>query len=45
MKIVKINNTLCFVNTGKVVSLIQNGKFTQDPLRVRYFQNMLKIYA
>jgi hypothetical protein len=34
-------NTSAMVKNGKVIYLIQNGKFTQDPLKVRYFQRMI----
>lgn len=40
--IVKITEkTSAVVKNGKVLYLIQNGKTTQDPLKVRYFQNMI----
>lgn len=42
MEKVKItNNTSALVRNGKVIYLIQNGKITQDPLKVRYFQRMI----
>lgn len=34
-------NTSAMVKNGKVIYLIQNGKITQDPLKVRYFQRMI----
>jgi hypothetical protein len=34
-------NTTAMVKNGKVIYLIQNGKITQDPLKVRYFQRMI----
>lgn len=34
-------NTTAMVKNGKVIYLVQNGKITQDPLKVRYFQNMI----
>ena len=34
-------NTVALVRNGKVIYLIQNGKMTQDPLKVRYFQRMI----
>lgn len=33
--------TSALVKNGKVIYLIQNGKITQDPLKVRYFQRMI----
>lgn len=42
MEPIKItNNTTAMVRNGKVIYLIQNGKMTQDPLKVRYFQRMI----
>jgi hypothetical protein len=42
MDMVKItNNTSAMVRNGKVIYLVQNGKITQDPLKVRYFQKMI----
>ena len=42
METVKItNNTSVMVRNGKVIYIIQNGKITQDPLKVRYFQRMI----
>lgn len=40
-KIQITKNTIAMVRNGKVIYLIQNGKVTQDPLKVRYFQNMI----
>lgn len=34
-------NTIAMVRNGKVIYLIQNGKVTQDPLKIRYFQRMI----
>lgn len=34
-------NTIAMVRNNKVIYLIQNGKITQDPLKVRYFQRMI----
>ena len=34
-------NTIAMVRNGKVIYLIQNGKVTQDPLKIRYFQKMI----
>ena len=34
-------NTIAMVRNGKVIYLIQNGKITQDPLKIRYFQKMI----
>ena len=34
-------NTTAVVKNGKVLYLIQNGRITQDPLKVRYFQRMI----
>lgn len=33
--------TFAMVKNGKVIYLIQNGKITQDPLKVRHFQRMI----
>lgn len=33
--------TFAMVENGKVIYLIQNGKITQDPLKVRHFQKMV----
>lgn len=42
MEMIKItNNTSAMVRNGKVIYLIQNGKMTQDPLKVRHFQRMI----
>lgn len=42
MEKIKITeNTSALVRNGKVIYLIQNGKITQDPLKVRYFQRMI----
>lgn len=42
MMMIKITeNTSAMVRNGKVIYLIQNGKVTQDPLKVRYFQRMI----
>jgi hypothetical protein len=45
MKLVKINNTLCFVtrDTNKVIGLIQDGKYVKDPLRIRFFQHYVTV--
>lgn len=34
-------NTTALVKNGKVIYLIQKGKITQDPLKVRHFQRMI----
>ena len=31
-------------STQKVIGFADNGGFSQDPLRVRYFQNLLDMY-
>jgi len=42
MEMIKITkNTTAMVRNGKVIYLVQNGKITQDPLKVRYFQRMI----
>lgn len=42
METIKItNNTTAMIRNGKVIYLIQNGKMTQDPLKIRYFQRMI----
>ena len=42
MEMIQITkNTSAMVRNGKVIYLIQNGKITQDPLKVRYFQRMI----
>jgi hypothetical protein len=42
MEMIQITkNTSAMVKNGKVIYLIQNGKITQDPLKVRYFQRMI----
>lgn len=42
MKTIQITqNTSAMVRNGKVIYLIQNGKVTQDPLKIRYFQRMI----
>ena len=42
MEKIKITqNTSAIVKNGKVIYLIQNGKLTQDPLKIRYFQRMI----
>lgn len=42
METIKITeNTSAIVKNGKVIYLIQNGKLTQDPLKIRYFQRMI----
>lgn len=33
--------TFAMVKDGQVIYLIQNGKKTQDPLKIRYFQKMI----
>ena len=41
-KMIKITEkTSAMVKNGKVIYLVQNGKITQDPLKVRYFQRMI----
>lgn len=41
-KMIKITeNTSAMVKNGKIIYLVQNGKMTQDPLKVRYFQKMI----
>lgn len=34
-------NTSAMVKNGKIIYLIQKGKITQDPLKVRHFQRMI----
>ena len=34
-------NTSAMLKNGKIIYLVQNGKMTQDPLKVRYFQKMI----
>jgi hypothetical protein len=42
MEMIQITkNTSAMVRNGKVIYLVQNGKITQDPLKVRYFQRMI----
>ncbi len=42
MNVIKItNNTSAFIKNGKIIALIQNGKVTQDSLKIRYFQKMI----
>lgn len=41
-KMIKITeNTSAMLKNGKIIYLVQNGKMTQDPLKVRYFQKMI----
>lgn len=41
-KMIKVSKTtFAMVKNGKVIYLVQNGKITQDPLKVRYFQRMI----
>lgn len=41
-KMIKITeNTSAMLKNGKIIYLVQNGKMTQDPLKVRYFQRMI----
>ena len=42
IKMIEITgNTTAVVKNGKVLYLIQNGRVTKDPLKVRYFQRMI----
>ena len=46
LKIVDIHSRQVVVrwSTQKVIGFADNGGFSQDPLRVRYFQNLLDMY-
>ena len=46
LRVIDIHNRQVVVrwSTQKVIGFAHNGGFSQDPLRVRYFQNLLDMY-
>jgi len=46
LRVIDIHNRQVVVrwSTQKVIGFADNGGFSQDPLRVRYFQNLLDLY-
>ena len=46
LRVIDIHNRQVVVrwSTQKVIGFADNGKFSQDGLRMRYFQNLLDMY-